>query len=580
MTVLNYDYLQRIAVIMASILKLDVTIVNHELVRVAGTGKYQQKIGCRLPEGSSFAYALRTGQEAIVCEAGQGICHACQWRQECVETAHVCSPIIIEGRPAGVIGLIAFDGLQKQQLLARVEDYKDFIGQMSALIASKMAEDSRIEQLKIAQSQIETIFQTVTAGMLLLDKEGRVVTGNQAAASILGLKQEGLTGKEITQIFNGTSFDLTRRWRREVARINKRATIRCLASLEPVITNGSYAGAVLTFTSLQDVHRLVGEVTGGHAGHGFENIIGASPALAKCKEKAATAAAGNSTVLITGETGTGKELLARAIHAASSRREKPFIAINCGAIPETLLESELFGYEEGAFTGAKRGGKPGKFQLADGGTLFLDEIGDMPLFLQVKLLRVIQEGAIERLGGLEKIPVDVRIIAATNQDLPRKVQRGEFRADLYYRLNVIPIEIPPLRRRKEDIPALLAHFLPLYCRRLQKPLPRLVPEVEKAFLAYDWPGNVRELENAVEYAVNMFSGTVITCAHLPLWLQENLSTQGNNRLTPLRELERRELQKALAVYGTSKEGKEQIARALGIGLATVYRKLKKYGLEQ
>ncbi|MGI6552605.1 MAG: sigma-54 interaction domain-containing protein [Bacillota bacterium] len=283
----------------------------------------------------------------------------------------------------------------------------------------------------------------------------------------------------------------------------------------------------------------------------------------------------DSTVLITGESGTGKEILARAIHANSNRSQEHFVTINCGAIPETLLESELFGYEEGAFTGAKKGGKLGKFEIANGGTIFLDEIGDMPLHLQVKLLRVLQEKVIERVGGSFSVPIDVRVIAATHRDLEEQAQQNQFRWDLYYRLNVIPLHIPPLRERQEDIMMLAKYFLEIYNHKINKKIKYFAKETENLLLNYEWPGNVRELSNAVEYAVNMETSAILSARNLPPRLRMRASTsQYIEKDNGLKKMERDLIADALAKYGISTEGKKRVAESLGISLATLYRKLK------
>lgn len=317
----------------------------------------------------------------------------------------------------------------------------------------------------------------------------------------------------------------------------------------------------------------------------FGDILGQDPAFLAAKELAKRVAASSSTVLIRGESGTGKEMFARAIHNASPRAEHPFVAVNCASIPESLLESELFGYEGGAFTGARKGGKVGKFELAQGGTLFLDEIGDLPLHLQPKLLRVLQERRVERVGGTEPIPIDVRIIAATNQDLENLIASRSFRSDLYYRLNVIPLTIPPLRERDGDILFLARFFVSKYCRLLERPLLDLSPEATRLLSMHSWPGNVRELENTVEYAVNMATGPVITPADLPPYLRsptpaavppqtQDLPSGSLDEL--LGAYESRILASYLAAYGTSAEAKAKIASHLGISLATLYRRLSKY----
>lgn len=319
--------------------------------------------------------------------------------------------------------------------------------------------------------------------------------------------------------------------------------------------------------------------------YGKHQIIGRSRAIRDMLALVDRAGPSRATVLITGESGTGKELVARAIHAASGRRDKPFIGINCGAIPDALLESELFGYTGGAFTGASAKGRIGKFELAHKGVLFLDEISTMPLYLQVKLLRVLQERAFTRLGSNRLIEVDIRIIAATNEDLAGAVRQGRFREDLFYRLNVIPLQVPPLRERHGDIELLSSHFLARYSARFNKPVPSLGPDILAALSAYPWPGNVREFENVMEFMVNMApSGGVLHPDMLPASVRGALPSSAPSPsaplppggITPLRDLERNAILDAVRRCGDDTPGKKAAAAALGIGVATLYRKLKEY----
>lgn len=279
----------------------------------------------------------------------------------------------------------------------------------------------------------------------------------------------------------------------------------------------------------------------------------------------------DATVLITGESGTGKELAARQVHLKSSRKEKPFVAVNCAAIPENLLESELFGYEKGAFTGASAR-KPGRFELAHGGTLFLDEIGEIPPAVQVKLLRVLQERNFERVGGTKQVAVDVRIIAATNRDLPEAVKQHAFREDLYYRLNVFPLELPPLRERPGDIVPLAGYFIRKYALRMKKNVEHLSPEAEGILLEYKWPGNVRELSNLIERAIILCTGDTIMPAHLGIDRAGNGEQEGGM----LREMEKQAIARALEECSGNRK---LTAEKLGISLRTLYYKLKEYGLE-
>jgi DNA-binding NtrC family response regulator len=321
----------------------------------------------------------------------------------------------------------------------------------------------------------------------------------------------------------------------------------------------------------------------------FEGLVGVSPAMKKLYKLINRVAQSDVTVLITGESGTGKELVAQAIHRRSNRRDKPFVPINCGAIPEELLESEFFGHEKGAFSGAIRT-KIGRFELANGGTIFLDEIGEMKLPLQVKLLRFLQEHKFERVGGLKTIEVDVRVIAATNKDLWKAVQEGSFREDLFYRLNVVPLYVPPLRERKEDIPLLVENFLERYASISEDGggKKKVTPEVMECFMEYSWPGNVRELENIIKRLIILSDGNEITVKDLPERLRPSkkeklldssfakLPETGLDLKKMLEDLERKFIQQALERTGGVKS---QAAKLLGLNRTTLIEKMKKLGMD-
>lgn len=357
--------------------------------------------------------------------------------------------------------------------------------------------------------------------------------------------------------------------------------LRVILSTRPIVYDNIFKGTVLVIRTISDIRKIINHVTNNNINIYFEDIIGESKEIKDTKDKAVKASNGNSTILITGESGTGKELFARAIHSVGCSKDKPFIAINCAAIPEALLESELFGYEDGAFTGAKKGGKIGKFELAKGGTIFLDEIGDMPIHLQAKLLRVLQDKAVERIGGSRNIPLDVRIIAATHKDISKMIENGEFRNDLYYRLNVIPLLVPPLRERREDIPLLMDHILEKCNGKLNKSIKGFSNDVREVFLGYDWPGNIRELENAIEYAVNMENDRIIVISSLHQKFKRKTTNTirdsicMDNTIIPIMQIEKTAIINALKIL---KGNKEEAAKSLGISRATFYRKIKEYNI--
>ena len=338
---------------------------------------------------------------------------------------------------------------------------------------------------------------------------------------------------------------------------------------------------VLTIKEIQRVLNLVNKYTGGRARYVFEDIIGESSSIKRVIYNARNIASSPSTILIEGESGTGKEVLAQAIHNASDRRNNSFVAINCGAIPKNLIESELFGYEDGAFTGAKRGGMPGKFELANGGTLFLDEIGEMPLDMQVNLLRVLQEGCVTRIGGNRYIPIDVRIIAATNKELGKEIEKGTFRRDLYYRLSVIPIWLPPLRDRENDMLLLFKHFLNVKAEKLRKSIPSISDEIYSNILTYNWPGNIREIENFVENIVNLDGNTTFDIGNKQAGVQciakcVNKISDEEQYICSLEELEKKAIIASIKKFDGNIT---KVAKILGISRNTLYVKMKKYDVE-
>ncbi len=341
----------------------------------------------------------------------------------------------------------------------------------------------------------------------------------------------------------------------------------------PIIANNKSVGTAIKISTKQSPSAFLPKATkDDKIAFSLDHIKGNSKKMQTIKEKIIKIQNSPSTVLITGETGTGKGLLAKSIHYESYRANKPFISVNCTSIPENLFESELFGYESGAFTGAKKEGKPGKFELANEGTLFLDEIGEMPLNLQSKLLSVLQDSTFERVGGIVPINVDVRIIAATNKDIHKLIEEKKFRLDLYYRLNIIPIELPALRERKEDILGIATEFLNIYNKLLNKKIASFNDEVLELFTMYDWPGNIRQLENVIEYCVNMAESEIITLNDLPSEIL-SFKTEISSSKNIVKANEYNLIIETINKYGWDVKGKTLAANELGIGLRTLYRKL-------
>ncbi|WP_286680806.1 sigma 54-interacting transcriptional regulator [Tepidanaerobacter sp. EBM-49] len=582
--------LQEIAEAIMSVTGLDVTILDSSLKRIAGTGKYREKIGKYAAKNSVFEKCIKTGKEYVITEPRTCTeCINCSGKKNCREEAEVCYPIESDEGIAGVIGMIAFSPEQKEAFIRNQLKYMNFVSRMSKLIASSIKEKILHQELQYKSIELKTIIDSVDDGILAIDNNKKILCANRCAYKIFGVKDE-IIGKNIEELFfeNNLIKALTItdeiKDREEIIKIHGK-TFRFLISIKPIIFNERKTGTVVIFKDFNKLHHSIFRISENTEPFTFSKILGNSPAFTMVKEQARQIADQDITVLLLGESGTGKELFARAIHHESSRRNEIFLPINCGAIPDSLIESELFGYEKGTFTGANPKGKVGKFESASGGTVFLDEIGDLPLHMQVKILRVLQEKEIYRVGGISPVRIDVRIIAATNRDLQLMVQKGEFREDLFYRLNIVPIKIPPLRERFEDILELAEAFLQRYTKIYNKDIKGISKDAKKILLSYSYPGNVRELENLIEYSVIFEKDHFIQEETLlkKIKLEEPSLKTGIER-RGLKEMvaryEKQIIEDLLHSYGDSTGAKRDIAKKLNISQATLYRKLKELNLDR
>jgi len=438
------------------------------------------------------------------------------------------------------------------------------------------------EELKLHNNYMRAIVDSIDSGVMTLDKNGVINDINNQGRRILQWA-EPLEGHPLSEVL-GEQINIYKLMRAGFDFIDREVFIRApsrsihlICTAKPILDSvEKIQGIILVFNEIKRIRKLLNEMVGTQARFTFEDIIGVSPAIQEAKRMAMIAALSKSSILLLGETGTGKELFAQAIHNHSAQRGHPFLAINCGAIPRELLESELFGYVEGAFTGALKGGRPGKFELADGGTVFLDEIGDMSTDMQVKLLRVLQTGEVCRIGDHKSITVDIRIVAATNVQLKQEVDRKNFREDLFYRLNVFPITIPPLRKRPEDITLLANHILSRCAQVAGKQGVQFTPEAKQTLYNYEWTGNVRELENIVERAVNLVEGDMIGSDLLGIVSAPAGKYAVNNRNgLRLAEVEKQAISEILQEM---KFNLSRASKSLGISRATLYNKIKKYNL--
>ena len=441
---------------------------------------------------------------------------------------------------------------------------------------------------------VDKLMELAYDGIVVVDQDGIITLFSKAYADFLGVRVQDVVGKHVKDVIPNTRLPLVlKTGKPEESQLQLIKGDYILASRIPLMKDGKIIGAIgkVLFRNIEELntlHRRMSQLQQevdqyrtksaglNQAKYSFHHIIGESDKMQLAKTIAEKASLTDSNVLLTSESGTGKELFAHSIHQGSVRSMKPFIKINCSAIPSELLESELFGYEEGAFTGARKGGRSGKFESADGGTLFLDEIGDMPAGMQAKLLRVLQEREVERIGAQHPLKVDVRIIAATNQNLPDMVEKGLFRADLYYRLNVIAIRIPPLRERPSDIDQLVPYLLEKICSHLGKYIEDVSPKTVQLLKSYSWPGNVRQLENILECAVNLLDGTVITPRDLP---EIVTGTPSENEIKSMRELlVDTEKDAIIKVLNFTNGKKAKTARLLKISRSNLYERMNRLNL--
>lgn len=573
--------IQRFARMLASVLQLEVEIVDENLCRVAGTGAYGKFLGRQLSGNSRLLrHVLETKTEKVVTQSRfDPLCEGCDSKENCREKAFLGTPVILQDRCVGVISLIAVTHEQQEHISDNLREFSDYVRHISTIFVSKLLEDQGPGDniSKIFATMIDNMDQ----GVLVVDDENRIQFVNQTALKTLGVVQNNIIGKPIR--FRPLTFEsnFTHGHMQHIVSWDDKSEL-IIGQLHNI------QGRQLFLMAFHQSHNSFSVANAPDEPH-IEQLVGECRVMRQLKRLISRIAPSPSSVMVVGESGTGKEVVARAIHKLSGRRNKPFIAINCAAIPEQLLESELFGYVKGAFTGASANGKTGLIQAANTGTLFLDEIGDMPLMLQAKLLRAIEAREILPIGASSPIQVDIRIISATNQNLAQFIAEGKFREDLFYRLNVIPITLPPLRERQEDIELLVHYFLHLHTRRLGSVYPGIAPDVVEILRKHRWPGNLRELSNLMEYLVNVVpSGEVIDSTLLPPNLLNNGTTEQSDVTevneahlalddaggTALEEMEKQMIREALSRHNS----KKQVADELGIGIATLYRKIKKYEL--
>ena len=497
------------------VLDLECTIINaNPIKRVSGTGIYKLNPN----EGnwqSSYAIKVIEDKKPLVVidttdrnwvKVGKNVDYY----------SLVLHPIMVNNMVKGVIALASLNKKQQDFIKEKSNDLLNYLDKISQLISAKFEQEKLLNKITLMNNQLSLVFESVTDGIILYSKKGKILQINERAKEILDYDNPIKYSKQVKKISKIANYTID-----NSENIEKQIYINANENIYPIMVRSILNSddeehkAIILLNDFKEIQSLMTQNDNEINNNALDNIVGNSEEIRKLIERIKIISNNDSNILLLGESGTGKELFARAIHATSDRKDNPFVAVNCAAIPEMLLESELFGYEDGSFTGAKKGGKIGKFILADGGTLFLDEIGDMPLYLQAKLLRVLDDKKIDRVGSSKLVDVDVHIISATNKNLEEMVQKKEFREDLFYRLNVIPLFIPPLRERENDVILLAEYFIKKYNNKFSKKILGLSNEVYEILMKYSWPGNVRELENSIEYMVSFESSNYIQINNLP-----------------------------------------------------------------
>lgn len=529
-------------------------------------------------------HELLTNESIYLIEANDLECR-CMGNQ-CRFANHFLYPIRLERENNGLISLSSSVSLSKAdsiQILANIEPL------INSYVKALKTQQQFYMENQLLKRELTSWLQLSSDYFIRIDKAGIITELSQALCLKFKVRNNEYIGRPVTMLLSDGFWEELK-VKQETSRMTMLTTVESIADtnykaiVQPIINQEKISTYLIKLTPVKDQPKVTNKKRQLYR---LSDIKGISASIKSIKELTKRIAHGNTTVLLRGESGTGKEVFAQAIHANSKRKNKPFIGINCAAIPEELLESELFGYESGAFTGADRNGKKGRFELANGGTLFLDEIGDMSFSLQAKMLRILQEQRFERVGGQASIAVDVRVIAATHQNLEQMVKEGTFREDLYYRLNVIPLVIPPLRERREDIPLLIEHFMRSFVIDRHGETKYLSEEAWDLLLSYPWPGNIRELRNVVDHFMELEIGNLITPKSLPVYILSSNQTSSyfnqfnakNTHLSVEKKDRQEQIYMLLDQYGRDTSAKKKVAKEMNISLPTLYRWMKKWNIK-
>lgn len=570
--------LKYLANTLSAVLNLDITIVDVNLRRLVGTGHMEAKVGKLSPEGSAFSQCIQSGEHLFVEEPRfSPICQHCSAREGCTEEVEFCIPIRYNGKIVGVLGMCSFSQTVRDEIIRNKDHMLAFEQQLSQLISSILREREFESILEYHSSELMTLINSLDEGVLILSKDAMILTANRHISRILGMDDHPINEERHLHLCDVLPDQVYRQLLesaggdRQVGPVTLNGR-EYLITVNAIEVKSGRTGSILLFSDFGKMRQSVMRVERKKNTITFDDILGECESIKSARRQAQLIAGYDVSVLLTGETGTGKDLFCQAIHTASGRRDGIFMPINCGAIPENLIESEMFGYEKGAFTGASSG-HPGKLEVCKDGTLFLDEIGELPLQTQVKLLRTLENKEIVRVGGHTPIQVNPRVIAATHQDLNQMMKDHTFREDLFYRLNVVSIHIPPLRERGFDIIILARYFLQRFADAYHKSITGFTPECEKLLMRYSFPGNIRELRNIIEYAVIFEKGSLCGAELIQSKLQPSAELPQLNLAQLTRQYERQLIRQQVQEAGGTAEAKREVAKQLGISVATLYRKM-------
>lgn len=554
---------ERFVTAVSNSMRLEVAVFDSDSQLFYSTPTYVKKKG-RTVHAPSLREVMENGSVLVNKPGEMASCIGCRFKTHCPSTIEILCCIRADTCIAGVLAFTSFTKEGQKRITENTTVYLNAITEFANMIGSLLISHSGGTSPVNLDVNLLTSMELCSQPMLLTDAHGVILQYNQLAENLFSVCN--ISSTSLWQIFPQSVVKRIMEGNNLYEKSVNIGEAATKISTRAIIVDDQVTGFFIRLTD--NLYKPSKDTSY------FEGIIGSSPAITRVQKVIKRIADSPTPVLITGETGTGKELIARAIHEQSGRNKYPFVAINCSSIPDNLFESELFGYEEGSFTGAKKGGKIGKLEMAQGGTLFLDEIGEMPLFAQPKLLRILQEYELERIGSSKKIHLDIRIIAATNRDLAEMVDEGRFRSDLYYRINVINLELPPLRARRDDIIPLAENYLKKLKMKMNTPLTSISPEACEELLDYDWPGNIRQLQNVVEYAANLCESDTLMPYDLPEAVRERERAQTRPSVYSAPGGSRDEdVLSLLEKYGYTLEGKRKIAEELGISLRTLYRRI-------